>query len=571
MRKRFIALLMASLALCAGTLACGKEEETRKDEIESNAIRIYDVEPQEQEGITCVQHYARVGVLSDISDQKNERAPFANQIETIEKEAGADIEYLVFDDWEELMAAEKAFEDEKVTEMILFNNTFDGSIVKEASSGRYADMESALTDLGFYEEEAYNQMVLSAGIMENQQVLVPMLYNVSGMIHSDKEWYSYAEWKEIAYEHAEYQRIDYEEFLGMLTKAMNQADVEGMEIPFMTPGFLEERVDLFLMASGIRADAYERQEDMFTLLHNYLKTYQETQVECKEDKISNQMLYGQYLEEFNDKTLYADTKESRLRTLTDQEVIDLKLESISDGEGGEPLFLFTSSLMERTEYFVECSTAEKVAFHSVFGLLGYRDCWGEARGNGKMGKEFAITKSENMSYWPIGVLGSENEYAAQPICYAAVVDGGNTRLAATILQSMMNQPMDVKYGISTCNTSMEQQIMEWMQKSDRMGYVREIVSTVIQEPDGIKLMFEEVVKKAYWSPMMGSMGSFSFEDKEIYGSQIRNQIDHIVSAEIPDREILAIWQDTLTESVESGLTAQAGFELLCERMDAWYE
>ena len=67
------------------------------------------------------------------------------------------------------------------------------------------------------------------------------------------------------------------------------------------------------------------------------------------------------------------------------------------------------------------------------------------------------------------------------------------------------------------------------------------------------------------------MGSFSFEDKEIYGSQIRNQIDHIVSAEIPDREILSIWQDTLTESVEQGLSPQAGFELLCERMDAWYE
>jgi len=27
----------------------------------------------------------------------------------------------------------------------------------------------------------------------------------------------------------------------------------------------------------------------------------------------------------------------------------------------------------------------------------------------------------------------------------------------------------------------------------------------------------------------------------------------------------------LTESVESGLSAQEGFELLCERMDAWYK
>ena len=76
---------------------------------------------------------------------------------------------------------------------------------------------------------------------------------------------------------------------------------------------------------------------------------------------------------------------------------------------------------------------------------------------------------------------------------------------------------------------------------------------------------------AYWEPVTGLGGDQLFEDDEIYVSQVRNQIDHIVSAEIPDREVLSIWQDTLTESVEQGLSPQAGFELLCERMDAWYE
>ena len=70
---------------------------------------------------------------------------------------------------------------------------------------------------------------------------------------------------------------------------------------------------------------------------------------------------------------------------------------------------------------------------------------------------------------------------------------------------------------------------------------------------------------------MGSSQDMLWEDNEIYASQVQNQIDNIVSAEIPDRELLTIWQDTLTESVESGLSAQAGFELLCQRMDEWYK
>ena len=71
---------------------------------------------------------------------------------------------------------------------------------------------------------------------------------------------------------------------------------------------------------------------------------------------------------------------------------------------------------------------------------------------------------------------------------------------------------------------------------------------------------------------MGSTGGgYMVEDREMYISQLEEQLGNVAVAQIPDREILSIWQDTLTESVESGLSAQAGFELLCERMDAWYE
>ena len=248
MKKRFIALMMVLLALCAGMMGCSKEKEERKEEIDSTAIRIYDVVPQEEETCKVDQHYLRVGVLNDISDYTNMNAPFVNQIEKIQEETGAEIEYLVFDNWDELLEAEKEFDDVKVTEMILFNNTFSGSIVKEVSSGRYADMEAALTEYGFYEEEAYNQMVLGAGVVGNQQALVPILYNVSGMIQGENDRYPYEEWKEMAYDHAESANVDFEEFVAMLTKEMTQANVENMDLPFLSPGFLEERVDLFLMA-----------------------------------------------------------------------------------------------------------------------------------------------------------------------------------------------------------------------------------------------------------------------------------------------------------------------------------
>ena len=277
------------------------------------------------------------------------------------------------------------------------------------------------------------------------------------------------------------------------------------------------------------------------------------------------MLYGKYLEAYQHSPLEVYESVHGMSMLPEEEVYELKLESITYSEGEEPLFILVSSLMDRTEYFVECSTAESTAFHSIFGLLGcYGSYYGVANNNGLMGSDFAITFVGNMNYWPIGVLGAKNEYAAQPICYAAVVDGGSTHLAAKVLQSMMNQPIEAKYGISTCNASMEQQLEQWKQEEARMDYIR----TYKQNSEGTT--YVDFVK-VYWSIMMGSQSDLFLEDNEIYASQVHNQIDHIVSAQIPDRELLAIWQDTLTEAVESGVSAQAGFELLCERMNAWYE
>ena len=56
-------------------------------------------------------------------------------------------------------------------------------------------------------------------------------------------------------------------------------------------------------------------------------------------------------------------------------------------------------------------------------------------------------------------------------------------------------------------------------------------------------------------------------------SEIQTVLDHQLSniqfAQVADREVQAIWQEVLTESMWQGLSPEAGFELLCERMEEW--
>ena len=285
MRKKFSALLLVMLALGAVIVACGNDK-IREEEYVHNVIRIYDVEPQipqvsEEEGQeppVFEQHYLRVGMLEDISDRFNDEAPFVNQIKEIAEESGAEIEYLVFNNWEELLQAEEEFYDVKVTEMILFNNSYEGSLIKEMESGRYLDLKPAMDELGFYEEESYEQMVLSAGMLDGQQVFVPVLYNVSGMIEPDPEWWDYVTWQNMMYEHTENSKPDYEESINMLMEAMRSVNVEEKEVPFLSPSFLNGELDLYLTASGIEWDSYGQHRELFGFLYDYVQTYQRTQV-----------------------------------------------------------------------------------------------------------------------------------------------------------------------------------------------------------------------------------------------------------------------------------------------------
>ena len=110
MKKRFKILIVVIIAVCLCLIACGEKKEHEKDP-ESKKVRIYDVEPQDRPDVLMnVQHYVRLGVVKHVGYGRWEtgygtedlQVPFANQLEQIEEASGAEIEYIVVDNWEEL-------------------------------------------------------------------------------------------------------------------------------------------------------------------------------------------------------------------------------------------------------------------------------------------------------------------------------------------------------------------------------------------------------------------------------------------------------------------------------------
>lgn len=78
---------------------------------------------------------------------------------------------------------------------------------------------------------------------------------------------------------------------------------------------------------------------------------------------------------------------------------------------------------------------------------------------------------------------------------------------------------------------------------------------------------DTILKNNYFE---GALDSCKFGES-VYAEQLRNQLAHITFAQISDQEVLKIRQETLTEAVDSGLSAEAGFELLCQRLIDWYQ
>ena len=339
----------------------------------------------------------------------------------------------------------------------------------------------------------------------------------------------------------------------MMNEAMVKTDAEGMDIPFLSGADYEGKIDLFLMAAGQEWEKYAEQQEMFSLLYEYLKIYKETQVESKDGGKTNQQLYVEHIKA-NQLTRSMDDhgNPTRISKKLADELQIRESDSKTPVSDVTEIFLFEMirSLFDRTDYFVESTGAGDIAFHSVYGLLAYRNYYvvqNFSASNSVV--DFEVYTSGNMEYWPIGTYGSKHEYAAQPICYAAVVEGGDTRLAAKVLQSMMNQETDIKFGISLSNQTRKKQVDTWLTTYDLIGKAREI-------------RFEK-------RDIDAEAKAYGYIVENYWGQYLTNK--NVSIAQIPDRELLAIWEETVTEAVELNLSSEKGYELLCERMDEWYQ
>ncbi len=573
----------------------------RKQEAKSNVVRIYDVEPQDRSNMQVSTYDRYMKMLSKIDtnelnedeQEKNKKEveamqdvlftrhefrmgvstatgvqyayphlniksvekdiPFEAGIDTISEETGIDIDYIVLGSWEEVRRDIEKYENDSITKIILFNNSYDGSLIREASSGKYVDMSQVMKELGLDDEERYDQAVLRAGVIDGNQYLVPILYNVSGLLQG--KWEEFSQWDEEiqqgTFEPTTAQDIEtggmsFEGFMEKMNTEMNNWDTRSNGPLFLSAGLYENEPDLFLLASGIEWEGYKNQYLEFSLLLDYMKTYQETQIDSQHG-VSLQEKYISFLKEiehFDYKDIYSI--EARMIDELEREM-----------EYGDP-FDVGFTLLHETDFFVESTSAEETAFHSIVGLLSYYGAY-------MYGGEGAYTRTGQdiltgiCNYWSIGIMGDNEVYAAQPLCYAAVLEGGDSQMAGEIIQKLMEYPWAAECGISPCIGTREEQIDSWAE-----AYRVEPRMRNIKKSDGT---YEEVHSRSTWADVINTYANVV---REVFTEQLRSHVANVVTAEIPDRELLAIWRNTLTEAVEDDLSAEEGFEILCQRMDEWY-
>lgn len=570
----------------------------RKQEAKSNVVRIYDVEPQDRSNMQVSTYDRYMKMLSKIDtnelnedeQEKNKKEveamqevlftrhefrmgvstatdiqytyskavekdiPFEEGLNTISEETEIDIDYIMLGSWEEVRSDIEKHEDDSITKIILFNNSYDESLIREAVSGKYVNMSEVLKELGLYDEERYDQAVLKAGVIDGNQYLVPILYNVSGMLQG--EWEEHEQWQEEIqkgiYEPTTAQDIEtggmtFEAFMEKINTEMHNWDTSSNGPLFLSAGLYEDEPDLFLLASGIEWEEYKNQYLEFSLLLDYMKTYQKTQVDSQYG-VSLQEKYISFLKEiehFSSKDAYAI--ESRLI-----EELKRELEYTDPDSVG-------ATLLRETDFFVESTSAEETAFHSIVGLLSYYGVYMYG-GQGFYTRTGQDILSGMCNYWPIGITGDKEVYAAQPLCYAAVLEGGDSKMAGEIIQRLLEHPWAAECGISPCIETRTEQIDSWAGAYRVEPSMRNINKTT----DGT---YEEEHIRSKWADVI------QFQEnvvREVFTEQLRSHVANVVTAEIPDRELLAIWRNTLTEAVEDELSAEEGFEILCQRMDEWY-
>jgi len=519
-------------------------EKTMKEKAQEKLNAMEDVEFE--------RHQMRWGPFRGIGNpiEPERTIPYANQLDSIERACGYEIEYVVLDNWEELKEELEKTQGDGITKLVIFNNTFDGSLIKELQSDRYAELSEALEDYDFYNGEKYEQEVLYAGIVNGRQVAVPLLYNVSGMIQGESlQMNSNAE---ILYEPnpIEGESVDYQAFMENLMQQM-QKEEKSNKVDFISAA-LEESIqpELFLTAAGEEWEDYENQRELFGMLMDYYQTYQDTQLD--DSGLSLQYRWGYYWNQ-------AENMDDIHKVIPDEMLLDLKLDSLDAEWYGETIAYgkLGHALLDSCTYIVESSTAEKIAYHSMAGLLdveGYYLNGNWINGGGAMG------------YWPVSMLQEKDHYAAQPNNYVAVIaEDGSLDQAAKVIEAMLSQDTDIYHGFALNNEVREKQLQAW-ESSVRSANAG--IRSVFYNPSEDR--YREEITLQFWGTVDQGIG-LDISTKVPYAQQLREQLDHVGFAQIADREVLTIWQDTVAETVDSNLSAEAGFKLLCERMDAFYE
>ena len=425
----------------------------------------------------------------------------------------------------------------------------------------------SMKDFGFYDAKRYEQTVLEAGMIDGKQALIPLLYDVNGMIQGEIKEYA---WEgHVLYEPKpiEGESIAFETFIEKLNQQM-QNENSRKSVDFISTSLSEEIApEMFLYAAGVRWDDYENQKELFELMYQYYQTYMETQVE--EGGMTKQSKWGVYAE---------DLENTDMRTMeVPQEVImNLELYRFQDMFPSISIHKAANCLLDSCTYIVQSSEPNDASYHNILGLIDMANYY--------LYQPLFIKEGE-MGYWPIGIMGEDEKYAAQPNNYVAVVSDGSLNQAMKVIEAMIALEVDFKYGLSVNNEVREKQLDVWYNDygdSYSMIGSRSVIEnvslTAVDKTSDANekgsRVFEEMMGLHYGLGKLNLPQNDEIiekDRKEEYLLQVQEQLDNIVIAQIPDCEILSIWQETLNKCMDYNLSVEEGFNILCEQLNEFYE
>ncbi|MBQ7050369.1 MAG: hypothetical protein IJN87_07050, partial [Firmicutes bacterium] len=545
MKNQLKKCIIGILVVCMLLTSCRSVQVREEKQEEKLTVEIYDVipVPEDAEAYGEYQyefHTVRHGMAYTIGAEVDKHASFHTIIDGLSYRSGVDIEYFIFGSWEELRKSLENAQSDGATKIILYNNSYDESLIKEVVSGNYMDLAQRFKEEGIYDDENYQQAVLAAGNIDGRQLLVPILYNVYGMVGATND-----------YKPAE---PTYTEFLQMLQAAMNTGH-NYAQLSSISTAILEGRdPDLFWYAAGEDWYDYENQEELFTLLQQYLTKYW--------DEAVNEMKLKDTWAEIIKRE---DQEMQQFQVISgeaDAILLSSELEALN-AEDEERENSMWRIMLSQVAYIVEAGGSEENAYHSVMGLIN----WSMSQKGGVLWKYTAASTAgqNDFGYWPIQMLSREG-YAAQPTCYAAVLGDGNEEAAFRVIQELMKQPFALQFGFSTYTPAWREKFDAWCRTGNMQatGYSRNM-GTGLSSSE-----WEETQGIAIYRPYVYSSGSpFNIETIDDIEALLDRQLANITFAQIADAEVQSLWQDTLEESVRSGLSPEAGFELLCKRMEEW--